>query len=392
MTARSRLSRAILATALASGLFGCRPSSPAASSPSPPASAISTAEPPSTDNDVPGGRRAAIVMNLVSVDDAAVVGIHGGGVERFTRVPGPSLPPQLKGGSTLIADCVIARDGVWTIRSAKPHHGLPIAFGTVKARTPDTLTLDTPFGEAIFTIRPDSFVAPEAVPGAFASVKYYHVGTQATILNCLPMPGCMVEDGIVTGKDATSFALFSHRGTTTFAAAPKGLATLPVGTPVTFRYRVGEGGRIEPLSLEKVDGPFTFTGKRTESTRDARVLSVLDVVHGTGVTVDFTFDTPPPVLRDARPGDLLRVSYTLAEGKPRLVTVEKVPLRPVYFGRILQCGDGMVRLLTRQGQTRQARLDGETLIPVAVRVGDMADVIYRETPGQLPLATVVVKE
>lgn len=337
----------------------------------------------------PGNRhewRASVVMNVISVDDAALTGIYSGGVSRFRLAEGAVVPKPLRAGETVSAACRMAASGAWVVLSVERHHGLPIAFGTVRARTAGSLVLETPFGTKPFTLNADSDVAGDVQVGAFADLKYYRLRGTATVLNGRAQPGCRVAEGILAARGPDSFSLRTLRGTIPFAApAPD----LEVGTPVTFRYRLDDADRVQPLSLEERAGPFRFLGKVTE--HGDRTLSVIDVVDHTGDVVTFQAEEP---LGDLHPGDLVQVSYDLPEAglPPRLLGLEKRPLRPVYFGTVVSIDRERIRLVTRQGVTRDLRVTGATVVPAPIRPGDMADVIYRREGQGLPVATGIFKE
>lgn len=309
--------------------------------------------------------RGAVVMNVVSVDAEAITGLYSGGLERFPLAPG-ALPTPLQPGETVTASCRLVEGGPWTVLSVEAHHGLPIAFGTAAEVTPARIVLETPFGPRAFARNRDSDVAADVKPGAFVDLKYYRLGEGATILNARTQPGCRVVDGVLAS--VAPFTLTTLRGEVRFAApAPD----LPVGTPVTFRYRLGAEGRMQPLGTSLREGGFAFTGKVTERTE--RTLSVLDTVAHTGDVVTFRSETP---LESYWPGELVRVTYALP-APPRLLAVERRPLTPVYFGTVQVLDAQRVRLVTRQGVTRELRVTPETVIPAPVRPGDMADVIFR---------------
>lgn len=380
--ARGCLPGAGLALVLLLGPGGCAAVRPA-SVPAAPTAAASAD--PSSD------WRASVVMNALSVDAEALTGIYSGGVERFRRAPGTAVPASLEPGATVTASCRIDEAGNWWVLRVDPHHGLPISFGTVTERSAERLVLETPLGRRSFAINRDSDVPPEVRVGGFADVKYYRLGDDSVVLNSHAQPGCRVTCGILLESGPSSFTLRTVRGPLTFGAPGPGLEP---GTPVSFRYRIDEGYRLRSLSLERQKGSFRFTGKVTGRSAEDRTLSVLDVVEHTGEVVMFGFASPPPGLDDLDPGDLVQVDYELPEGGelPRLTGLEERPLSPVFFGTVQALDRERIRLVTRQGRDEQLRVTAETVMPVPVRPGDMADVIYRrEGPGD-PVATVIVKE
>lgn len=307
--------------------------------------------------------RSAVVMNVVSVDASALTGLYSGGLERFPVAPAAlATPPAV--GDTVTASCRVTDGGPWTVLSVEPHHGLPIAFGTALEVTPERIVLDTPFGERTFARNADSDVAADVQVGTFVDLKYYRLGDGATILNARTQPGCRVVDGLLASREP--FVLETLRGPVRVAAAAP---DLPVGTPLTVRYRLGADGRVEPLGTERRD--LTFTGKVTE--RSDHSLSVLDTVAHTGSVVAFRSEA---VLEEFWPGELVRVTYGLP-APPRLLAVERLPLKPVYFGTIQALDGERVRLVTRQGVTRELRVTPDTVIPTPIHPGDMADVIFR---------------
>lgn len=309
--------------------------------------------------------QGAVVMNVVSVDVQALTGLYSGGLERFPLASG-ALSTCLGVGETVTASCRMSGTGAWTVLSVEPHHGLPIAFGTATEVTPERITLETPFGARAFARNADSDVAADVAVGTFVDLKYYRLGDGATILNARTQPGCRVLDGLLASRQP--FVLETLRGPVRVAApAPD----LPVGTPLTFRYRLGADGAVEPLGTERRDGGFTFTGKVTE--RADHTLTVLDTVAHTGLVAAFRSEA---VLEPFWPGELVRVTYALP-APPRLVAVERLPLKPVYFGTIQALDAERVRLVTRQGVTRELRVTRDTVIPTPVHPGDMADVIFR---------------
>ena len=323
-------------------------------------------------------RTVRMPMNVVALEPGRLTALFSGGVHVFP-VAREVAVPALARGDTVIASCRSTATGEWVIQDIQRHHGLPIIFGTVKERTASRLVLDSPLGAFSLTVNADSDIAADALPGQYVNAKYYHVGDQRTLLNCRRHPGCWEEDGILLGRSATGFTLRSLRGTVTFRTQVPAAHALAVGAAVTFRYRMDARGHVRPLSLVPCQGGFQLTGKVTAHRPAEHLLNVLDVISTTRGEAHLEYQEAFPVLATLRPGDLVHVTYRLGrEGPPRLESIEKRQLRPVFFGTVLSIGEGHVRLVTRQGQVHELRVTRETVMPRPVAPGAMADVIYRE--------------
>ncbi len=377
--------------ALALLLGACRPESPA-----PPGG-------PSTGRDP---TEVALTASVLSVGEASIEVLGPQGVLRLVPRQGSAAAfladvPHAP-GTTLSFTTLASTAEERTVVGVRVHTGLPIAYGRVVGLDTRAIVLESPLGRRTFARNRWSDVPAEVEVGRWVGLKHYGVprpgdpdGDQRTVLNVMPLPGEIVERGVVLRVEAGPprvAVLATIKGERTIELPA---AEVAAGSAVEIRR--APSAPPEDTVVTAITPPFPFIGKLVEREAPDRVRMVDAWGQVLGQVV-LALASPAVFADTIVPGDLVELAYRIPpEGLSVAVEARERELSPVYFGRILRLrlpgpdSRGELELVTLQRQHKVLDLTADTFVPVPIREGDDADVGYER--GSVPeTARFVVKE
>lgn len=344
----------------------------------------------------PGGVSATapwlrLTVNVIGLegDRLAVYGPEG--EQRLRVAPGALGSAAAGAGDTVDLECEVDATGLRTIRAVRPHTGLGIRYGTVTAVDGGGITLDGPLGAQTFLVNQWSDMPAGLHAGEYVTVKHYRTDAGAAVLNTRRFPGRLMEEGVIAGVTPQGFALRSLGGLRAFPLPAAGQLP-PVGASARVSYARDAADAVIGLTIEPGPDPLVFIGKMSGQNATAHTFSMVDAWTMTLGTVEFSL--PGGVPEGIVPGDLVEASWRWDGGPlPTIVAMQERTLSPVFFGRITAIDEAHVAMVTLQRQPKRLRRDADTWLPVPIKVGDMADVVWRVDPaGGDPVAELIVKE
>ncbi len=348
-------------------------------------------------NAAPRGSRRMITANVLAIGADRVVALAPEGEEAFFLAPGALAGHPPTRGDTVTLDCAHDPLGALVVEQVLPHTGLPIRYGTVTAASTDRLTVTSPLGEQTFVVNAWSDLPDLLAVGQFVGVKHYGMNDERTILNAKRFPGVVEDTGVVVAWEGASVSVQTLGGSVAHTLDPATLQTLPdgfgVGSTATIRSR-RNGPKRTVASVAVRTDELVFVGKMSSWDAATHTFAMVDAWGGVLGIVRFRWDAGCGGDCAVVPGDLAEVRYRFAQdGTPTIAALTKRELSPVYFGEITEIDATHVRMVTLQNQTKLLTVTPQTRLPVPIRVGDRADVIY--VPGATAdarVAVAIVKE